>query len=285
MDYKQQVAQVFDRAAPTYDQLGVNFFTPMGRRLVELVAPQPGERILDVGCGRGASVFPAATAVGAAGSVLGIDLAPGMIEQAQRTAAETGIGNVEFLVFDAEWPEQLGRRFDAVLGSYSVIFLPDPPAALSRYARVLTDGGRLAFTSPVFTQGTFPFLPPMFTPLIPQSLLRHLPPEWQPEELVRRFHSWLEREEDLVNTLVRAGFRDVVVRDEPVRLTTPSGAAWVEWSHTQGMRLLWQSLPPDESATLARRLSAALDELRVGAEPIGIDVPVRFVTAQAHTTR
>lgn len=51
--YKAHVTAAFDRAAGSYDRLGVTFFTPMGRRLVERVDPKPGERVLDVGCGRG----------------------------------------------------------------------------------------------------------------------------------------------------------------------------------------------------------------------------------------
>lgn len=51
--YKSGVTNAFKNAADSYDRGGVGFFTPMGRRLVELAAPQPGERVLDVGCGRG----------------------------------------------------------------------------------------------------------------------------------------------------------------------------------------------------------------------------------------
>ncbi len=77
---KAGVAGVFDRAAATYDQVGVDFFRPIGRFLVSRTAPRPGERILDLGCGRGASALPAAEAVGPTGAVLATDLAPTMVE-------------------------------------------------------------------------------------------------------------------------------------------------------------------------------------------------------------
>ncbi|MCX4717905.1 class I SAM-dependent methyltransferase [Streptomyces virginiae] len=277
--YKTEVTRAFDRAAAQYDRMGVEFFGPMGRRLVERAAPRPGERVLDVGCGRGAALFPAAARTGPTGSVLGIDIAPAMIEEARREALKQGAGHVELRVMDGERPELPPRSFDLVLGSYSVIFLPDAPAALARYAELLADGGRIAFTSPVFTDDTFPFLPPVFTELIPRSLLANLPAEWQPEALRRRFNSWLGQVMDLRRTMEKAGFTGVEVVDEPVELVATSGEAWVDWSHTQGMRLLWTHLPAQESARLRERLITALDAMRDGDGPLVIDTPVRYVTA------
>ena len=80
-EIKAGVAGVFDRAAATYDQVGVEFFQPIGRFLVSRTDPQPAERVLDVGCGRGASAIPAAEAVGPTGSVLATDLAPSMVKE------------------------------------------------------------------------------------------------------------------------------------------------------------------------------------------------------------
>ncbi|MET8080836.1 methyltransferase domain-containing protein [Streptomyces sp. NPDC005303] len=277
--YKMKVTDAFNRAAATYDRMGVEFFTPMGRRLVERAAPRPGERLLDIGCGLGATLLPAAQMIGPAGHALGIDIAPAMVEEARREAARQSVGNVELRVMDGENPALPLRSFDLVLGSYSVIFLPDARAALARYAGLLAEGGRIGFTSPVFSRGTFPFLPPMFTELIPLDLLRYLPESWHPEQLHRQLHSWLEDPADLTAALERAGFTDVKTTDEPVRMTAISGATWVDWSHTQGMRLLWQHLPEAEASALRTRLVTALDALRDGDGPVRIDVPVRYVTA------
>ncbi|MFF3847837.1 class I SAM-dependent methyltransferase [Streptomyces sp. NPDC002328] len=279
--YKTEVTAAFNGAAATYDRLGVEFFTPMGARLVELAAPRPGQRLLDVGCGLGATLLPAARLVGAGGSALGIDIAEAMVREAAGEAARQGIGNVEVRVMDGEHPDLPAGSFDLVLGSYSVIFLPDARAALARYAGLLRDGGRIAFTSPVFSRDTFPFLPPMFTPLIPMSLLEHLPPAWHPERLHRQLHSWLEDPADLTAALHGAGFEEVRVVDETVDMTARSGEAWVDWSHTQGMRLLWRHLPPAEASALRTRLTTALNALRGPDGLVHIAVPVRYVTAHA----
>ncbi|MGP4001286.1 class I SAM-dependent methyltransferase [Streptomyces sp. 8N706] len=277
--YKTKVTDAFNGAAATYDRLGVEFFTPMGRRLVERTAPRPGERVLDIGCGLGATLLPAAELIGPTGHALGIDIAPAMIDEAGREAARQGATNVELRVMDGEHPDLPAHSFDLVLGSYSVIFLPDARAALARYAGLLGEGGRIGFTSPVFSRDTFPFLPPLFTELIPLSLLRHLPESWHPEQLHRQLHSWLEDPADLEAALLKAGFTGVEIVDEPVLMTAVSGAAWVDWSHTQGMRLLWQHLPENDALALRARLIGALDALRDGDGPVLIEVPVRYVTA------
>lgn len=277
--YKATVIQAFNRGAASYDRGGVEFFTPMGRRLVERVGPQPGEAVLDIGCGRGACSFPAAERVGPSGRVLGIDLAEAMVEQARRQAHREQVDNLAVRVMDGEHPDLPARSFDVVLGSYSLIFLPDAPGALARYATLLRDHGRIGFTSPVFSEDTFPFLPPVFTELIPRSLLRNLPPQWQPEQLRRRFNSWLADPAALQRTMAGAGFTSVEILDEPVNMVTTSGTAWVDWSHSQGMRLLWDHLPEQDSAQLRARLIGALDAMRGGADLLTIKVPVRYVTA------
>lgn len=278
--YKATVTAAFNDAAASYEQYGVEFFTPMGRRLVEIADPGPGQRVLDIGCGRGAALFPAAERVGPTGRVLGIDIAPAMIHETRQAAMRKGATNVEVRVLDGEAPNLPIRSFDVVVGSYSVIFLPNAPAALARYSKLLDDGGRIAFSSPVFAADTFPFLPPVFTEIIPRSLLRNLPPEWRPEQIKRRFNSWLEDLDDLRWTMTNAGFTDVEVVDEPVGLVAESGETWVDWSHTNGMRLLWQHLPEQEARQLRERLITALDAMREGNGPVRFDVPVRYVTGR-----
>jgi O-methyltransferase / aklanonic acid methyltransferase len=278
--YKTEVAATFDRTADSYDQ-GVEFFSPMGRRLVELAAPPVGGRVLDVGCGRGACVFPAAARVGPSGQVVGIDVAAAMVRELRAEAVRLGADNVTAHVMDAERPEFPAASFESVIGSFSLIFLPDVRTALRRLADLLVPGGRMGFTSPVFTADTFPFLPPVFTDLIPKELLRSLPEQWRPEALTRRFNSWLERVEDVRATVESAGLTKVEVVDEPIPMVAASGESWVDWSRTHGMRLLWDHLAVDDAARLRARLIKALDDMRGTDGRIVIDTPVRFVTAHA----
>lgn len=113
----QQVAAVFDRAAPTYDSVGVPWFTPIAEGLVGELAPAPGERALDVGCGRGAAVFPLAEAVGPTGRVTGIDLAPGMVEALCADVRARGLTTVDVQAGDAMAPDLGGRTVDVLSSS------------------------------------------------------------------------------------------------------------------------------------------------------------------------
>ena len=75
-----RVRATFDAVADDYDQSGVPFFVPTAQGLVDALAPLPGERALDLGCGRGAVTSLLARAVLPTGSVDAVDLSPAMVE-------------------------------------------------------------------------------------------------------------------------------------------------------------------------------------------------------------
>ena len=116
---------------------------PVHEQLVRLLEPQPGLRWLDVATGTGAVAQLAARA-GAV--VTGVDLAPGLIETAQRLAAEQGL-EIVFEVGDAEALPVAHASFDVVSSSMGIIFAPDHAAVARELARVTKPGGRVGFTA------------------------------------------------------------------------------------------------------------------------------------------
>jgi ubiquinone/menaquinone biosynthesis C-methylase UbiE len=64
---KEALAAMWNRSAPTFDQVGPRVFADLGRQLVEFAQIDPGTEVLDIACGRGAILFPAARQVGASG--------------------------------------------------------------------------------------------------------------------------------------------------------------------------------------------------------------------------
>jgi len=104
---------------------------------------QPGERVVDVGCGGGIDTLIAAGMIGPEGRAIGIDMTPAMLEKARTSAATTGITNVEFRDgFGEALPVEDGWA-DVVISNGVLNLMPDKDAALREMARVLKAGGRL----------------------------------------------------------------------------------------------------------------------------------------------
>jgi len=143
---KARTVALFDRIARDYDQGGRGCFAHFGRRLVDLVGVASGQRVLDVACGRGAILFPAAERVGAAGAVVGIDLAEGMVRATRHEATRRGLP-LAVHVMDAEALAFPDAAFDCVLCGFSLMAFPDVARALGEFGRVLAPTGRLGVST------------------------------------------------------------------------------------------------------------------------------------------
>ncbi len=114
-----------------------------GDAAMRVTAPQPGERVLDVGCGFGDTTQVLAGLVGPQGTALGVDAAPRFIETAEREAEEAGVANARFEVVDVE-TAAFGERFDLAYSRFGTMFFANPVAALRNVREGLVPGGRLA---------------------------------------------------------------------------------------------------------------------------------------------
>jgi ubiquinone/menaquinone biosynthesis C-methylase UbiE len=148
---KQFFPGVFSRHALAYDRRLEQVMAhgeARGRlRVLELVHARPGMRILDLACGPGTLARRLAAQVAPGGKVVGVDLAPGMIELARAAR----IPNARFEVMDIEQLSFDGASFDAAACGHGLQFAPDLGAALREARRVLRPAGRLAASVPVDT--------------------------------------------------------------------------------------------------------------------------------------
>lgn len=140
-------AATYNAAADRYDQPPLSFWDRHGRRTVECLGLRAGQRVLDVGCGSGASALPAARAVGPSGSVLGLDVAENMLALALGKALEQGLDNVRFEHRDMLAHGLPDASFDAVISGFSVFFVEDMVTLVQRLWRLLRPGGQLAITT------------------------------------------------------------------------------------------------------------------------------------------
>jgi len=105
---------------------------------------QPGEEVVDLGCGAGMDVFLAANQVGPSGRVVGFDMTPEMLERAQANAARGHYPQVEFHRVDIDTLPLESASVDAVLSNCVINLAPDKAAVYREVFRVLRPGGRFA---------------------------------------------------------------------------------------------------------------------------------------------
>jgi SAM-dependent methyltransferase len=126
-------------------QLFLDSTSMVSERLVELLEPQPGETILELAAGPGDTGLLAAPSLAPGGRLVSTDIAPEMIQAAERRAAELGVDDlVTFQVEDMTALSLDDASFDGVVCRWGLMLVPDMARATGEIARVLRPGGRIA---------------------------------------------------------------------------------------------------------------------------------------------
>ena len=134
LDYPPELGRVPETAAESFAGVANPF--SLGRL-------QPGERVLDLGCGAGTDSLVAALMVGPGGRVTGIDMTPEMLAKARAAAGELAVENVEFVEGEAEQLPFGDASFDVVISNGVIDLIPDKDAVFAELHRVLVPGGRI----------------------------------------------------------------------------------------------------------------------------------------------
>jgi len=116
---------------------------PWGLKAMEALGPAPGARIIDVGCGCGATSLELARRVGPGGDVLGADISAPMLAVARRRAETEGLAQARFIQADAQ--THAFEPADGVFSRFGVMFFADPVAAFANLRRAMKPAGRLGF--------------------------------------------------------------------------------------------------------------------------------------------
>jgi SAM-dependent methyltransferase len=145
---------------------------PVTEALLAFAAPRTGERVLDVGCGCGATTLEFARAVGPAGRVAALDISGPMLAEGQARAEVAGIANVAWRQADAATAALDG--FDLLTSAFGVMFFGDPVAAFAHVRRAACPGARMAFVC------WRPLAENPWMELPMSAVSRHLPPRPKP---------------------------------------------------------------------------------------------------------
>lgn len=116
--------------------------SPIGNALLANAACKAGERVLDLGCGGGATSLAIAASVGPSGSVVGVDISPDLIAKGRERAQAAGARNVAFECVDAA-TYRPDRPFDRMVSRFGSMFFPRPVEAFSNLHRGLRPDGRI----------------------------------------------------------------------------------------------------------------------------------------------
>jgi len=143
---------------------------PFERLVVDAGYPGEGGKVLDIGCGAGATTLAMARRVGNDGRCLGLDISRPLVALATERARLEEVANTSFEVGDAQAYAFESGCFDTVISRFGVMFFDDPVAAFMNIRQAARRGGKLAFVawrSPVendfmttAARAAAPFLPP-----------------------------------------------------------------------------------------------------------------------------
>lgn len=237
---------------------------PLAAALVDVAAPQPGERALDVACGTGVVTRLVAERVGSGGAVAGLDANPGMLAVArsvQGRAIEWHQSSAESLPFSDD-------AFDLVTCQMGLQFFPDKAAALREQHRVLAPGGRVALNLPGPT-------PPLFQAFA-DALARHVGP--QAAGFVHVVFS-LHDADDIRALMTEAGFQDVRVEAATATLPLPAPADFMwQYIHSTPLVSVIGQVSDEQRAALERDVTAAWRAAEVDG---GLSLAVRVTTVTA----
>ncbi|HMC96957.1 MAG TPA: methyltransferase domain-containing protein, partial [Flavobacteriales bacterium] len=203
-----------------WDDVVIGFLGPQGEAIIDHLAPQGTQRVLDIAAGTGEPGLRIAHMIPQVRVVL-TDLAESMSQVAVEKAARLGLNNVEFKEADANALPFEDNSFDAVSCRLGYMFFPDMAQAGREMARVLKPGGRIATTVWAEPEKNF------FVTCTMQAINKHIPLPPPPPGAPGIFRC---AQAGMISELFKAaGLRDVAERDVPCTMPVASPEQYWEW--------------------------------------------------------
>ena len=241
--YKNSESRLYSGIAGSYHQYAPKAFGGFIEPLMEMAGLQKGQRVLDLGTGSGQVALAAARLVGDSGKVIGLDIAPGLIQKAKEQAETVGLSRVEFVQGDAEQIDFADDSFDVVLCHFGLMHFPDQDKALAGMHRALRKGGRVALS--VWSTSD-----KMRVLGIISSKIR----EFWPQTIQPGAPGWFDfgRPGSLEDALSKVGFKDIKTMRLNAPLEVPDAESY--WRTLVGvsgrLQVLLENIPPEIAARI-----------------------------------
>lgn len=237
---------------------------PVDDRLLASASPRTGERVIDVGCGCGATTIEIARRLAPEGEVLGLDISAPMLERARERAAKDL--PIRFILADATVHELAPQSADLIVSRFGVMFFADPVRAFANLRKGLKAGGRLAFAC---------WRPAKLNPwvIVPlREALKHAPP--LPEAGPEDPGPFAFADEKRVRTILgEAGYDDIVLTPHDFDLDFANGRG-IEAAVTAALTLGPTSRMLDGQSEEVRGAAAADIRAALAAHARGDSVPL-----------
>jgi SAM-dependent methyltransferase len=258
-----------DQAALWNDAAGRNWvdmqdildrmLAPFETLLVEEAFPGEGRRVLDIGCGAGATTMGMARRLGPGGFCLGVDISGPLVASAKARAAEEGLPTAAFVQADAQTYAFEVEDFDAVISRFGVMFFDDPEAAFGNIRRAAQRGAGLHFVA-----WRSPAENPFMTTAA-RAAARYLPEIPAPAPSAPGQFGFADGER-VRQILDASGWTDINVRPVDVPMVVPEADLMAYVTRMGPVGLVLQAADKAKRAEVAGVLAAAFEPfIREGA--------------------
>ena len=249
---RAEMLERWDRVAPGWGRRAAQWreiAMPVSAWMLEQLALQPGQQVLELAAGTGDTGFLAAELIQPGGTLVSSDASEAMLAVARERARAQGIENVEFRRLELEWIDLATASVDALVCRWGVMLSVDPGAALRECRRVLRPGGRLALA--VWDE---PARNPWAT--LPTRALVELGLASPPDPSAPGMFA-LADPERLYELLGDAGFVEVVVASIELTRTAASVRDYILEILDLSVAFadVWEGCPADQRAQVASRIA------------------------------
>ena len=187
---------------------------PLGERVIQGLDLKEETKILDIGCGCGATTLEIAKIVNQ-GEIIGVDISEPMLERATQTASDMALTNISYQVKDVQVDEMPNKYFDIAFSRFGVMFFEDPFEAFNNINHSLKDDGQLSFVC--WQHASLNPWQSLSIQVIKEFLDLPAPPPKSPGPFAFEDKSYIE---EILNA---SGFRDIEIKDNQEDIVMFSG--------------------------------------------------------------